>query len=93
MAQDGVCPQSMMGGTDTGFIMSVYYYYSVNLTCLAAKELGKNEDYEKYNKLKEKIYNAILDEFFSPNGKLAVNTQLVMFYLYIIKYIEIKSMF
>jgi alpha-L-rhamnosidase len=75
LAQDGVCPQSVMGGTDTGFIMSVYYYYSVNLTCLAAKELGKNEDYEKYNNLKEKIYNAILDEYFTPNGKLAVNTQ------------------
>ena len=27
LAQDGVCPQSIMGGTDTGFIMSVYYYF------------------------------------------------------------------
>ena len=55
--------------------MSVYYYVSVNIITKAAKELGENDDYNKYNQLKEKIYNAILTEFFSPNGRLTVNTQ------------------
>ena len=75
LAQDGVCAQSLFGGTDNGFIRSVYYYRSVELTSYAAKELGKNEDFEKYDNLKKKIYNAILDEYFAPNGKLALDTQ------------------
>ena len=75
LSQDGICKESLMGGTDTGFIMSVYYYNSVKILSLTAKELNKNEDFEKYNKLKDEIYNSILDEFFTPNGKLAINTQ------------------
>ena len=75
LAQDGVTPQSVFGGTDNGFIRSVYYYRSIELTSFAAKELGNNEDFEKYNNQKKKIYNAILDEYFTPNGKLALDTQ------------------
>lgn len=75
LAQDGVCAQSLMGGTDNGFIMSVYYYHSVDIAYLAAKELGLDEDAKVYQEKKEKIYNAILDEYFAPNGKLALDTQ------------------
>ena len=75
LAQDGVCPQSYFGGTDNGFIRTVYYYRSIELTSFAAKELGKKEDFEKYDNLKKNIYNAILDEYFAPNGKLALDTQ------------------
>ena len=59
LARDGFCPQGVLGGTGPGFIMSVYYYVSVNIITKAAKELGENDDYNKYNQLKEKIYNAI----------------------------------
>ena len=75
LAQDGATPTSTMGGTDLAYIMSVYYYQSINIVASAAKELGKKEDYIKYTDLKSKIYNAILDEYFAPNGKLAVETQ------------------
>ena len=75
LAQDGVCAQSLFGGTDNGFIRTIYYYRSIELTSFAAKELGKNEDFQKYDNLKKQIYNAILDEYFSPNGKLCLNTQ------------------
>ena len=75
VAQDGVCAQSVMGGTDPKFIKCVYYYRSIELTSFAAKELGKDEDFQKYDKLKKDIYNAILDEYFAPNGKLALDTQ------------------
>ena len=75
LAQDGEDPQSRYGGTDHGFIMSVYYYYSVNLISLTAKELGLNEDYEKYTELKNDIYKALLNKFFSENGKLNLYTQ------------------
>ena len=60
LAQDGEGPDLRYGGTDNGYIMSVYYYHSVNLLSLAANELGYKDDYEKYNELKNKIYKAIL---------------------------------
>ena len=75
LAQDGVCPQSVMGGTEPRFIMSVYYYVSINILRRTAKELNKVKDFEKYNELKENIYKAILNEYFTPNGKLTINTQ------------------
>ena len=75
LAQDGEDPQSRFGGTDHGFIMSVYYYYSVNLISKSAKELGYEEDYKRYNDLKNRIYNAILAHFFFEDGKLNLNTQ------------------
>ena len=75
LALDGITETSTMGGTDTGFIMSVYYYNSVNILTMAAKELGEDDDYIYYTEHKNKIYNAILDEFFAPNGRLTVNTQ------------------
>ena len=75
LAQDGENQTSRYGGTNHGFIMSVYYYHSVNLISQAAKELGNDDDYEKYNKLKNKIYEAILNKFFSEDGKLNLYTQ------------------
>jgi len=75
LALDGVTETSVMGGTDLGYIMSIYYYVSVNILTQAAKELDENEDYIYYTQQKEKIYNAILAEFFSLNGRLTVNTQ------------------
>ena len=75
LALDGVTETSVMGGTDLGYIMSIYYYVSVDILTKAAKELGENDDYNRYTEQKEKIYNAILSQFFAPNGKLAVNTQ------------------
>ena len=75
LAQDGEDPQSLYGGTDNGFIMSIYYYHSVELTVLAAKELGYKEDYEKYNEVKNRIYDAILNKYFYEDGRLNLNTQ------------------
>ena len=76
LALDGVTEQSTMGGTDLDYIMSIYYYVSVNNVLKAAKELGKGEEeIEKYETLKNQIYDAILEQYFTPNGKLSVNTQ------------------
>ena len=55
--------------------MSVYYYHSVELTALAAYELGNKNEYKKYNNLKNKIYKAVLNKYFSKEGKLNLNTQ------------------
>ena len=75
LALDGVTETSTFGGTDNGYIMSVYYYNSVDLLCKAANELGETDDYQNYTEYKDKIYNAILNEFYAPNGRLTVNTQ------------------
>ena len=74
LAQDGE-ENSRFGGTDNGFIMSVYYYHSVDLVTLAAKELKYKGDFNKYTNIKNKIYKAILRYYFSDNGKLNLNTQ------------------
>jgi alpha-L-rhamnosidase len=42
---------------------------------MTAKELGEFSDFNKYDTLKDEIFNAILAEFFSPNGRLTVHTQ------------------
>lgn len=75
LAQDGVTPQSMKGGTDDYFISSIYYYESVLKTAKAAGILGKADERKAYCEKAEKIYQAILDEYFSHNGRLAIDTQ------------------
>ena len=75
LAQDGVTPQSMKGGTDDYFVASVYYYASVLKLAKAAGILGKEEERKQYCRKAEQIYKAVLAEYFSPNGRLAVDTQ------------------
>ena len=75
LALDGESDFERFGGTDTGFIMSVYYYHSVDLLTKAAKELKKNLHFSKFTLLKNKIYDAIINEFFEQDGKLKFDTQ------------------
>ena len=75
LAQDGVTPQSMKGGTDDYFVASMYYYASARKVEEAAKILEKPEDADQYGKLAEAIYAAILHEYFSPSGRLCIDTQ------------------
>ena len=75
LALDGDNPNQSIGGTDNRFIMSVYYYHSIDLISLASEVLGKKDEYKRYSELKGKIYKSILDFFFSDNGKLKFDTQ------------------
>ena len=75
LAQDGVTPQSMKGGTDDFFVASMYYYASALKTTQAARILEKPEDAETFGHLAEEIRAAILREYFSPAGRLCVDTQ------------------
>ena len=77
LSQDNDDNLLSFGATDHGFIMSVYYYYSVHLISLAANELGKENDYKIYNDLKNNIYKSILEYFFTSDGRLNLknNTQ------------------
>ena len=75
LAQDGVTPQSMKGGTEDYLVASMYYYASARKTERAARILGKDGDAEAYGRLAGEIREAIEREYFTPNGRLAVPTQ------------------
>lgn len=66
---------SVMGGTSPYFVASAYYYYSTSLLVKAAEALGYEEDAAKYEKLQSEIFEAIQNEYFTPNGLMAQTTQ------------------
>lgn len=74
LALDGSTEQSTFGRTDSGFVCSAYYYASTQYAAEAAKKLGL-EEAEGYEKRAKDIRNAILNEYFTPTGRLAVDTQ------------------
>ena len=75
LALDGKNPHAPIGGTDPKLVASVYYYYSTSLTAKAAAALERHADADKYTALAESIKASLQDEFLTPNGRLAVNTQ------------------
>lgn len=75
LALDGRTQQSMKGGTDEYYIGSCYYAASVKKTADAAHVLGYEEDETYYRDLYEKIYEAVLKEYFSETGRLCIDTQ------------------
>ena len=75
LAQDGMGPQSLKGGTDDAFIQGVYYMNSVSLTARAAEVIGEQEDADRYRALAGEIRAALLDEYVSLGGNLTIDTQ------------------
>ncbi len=75
LAMDGSTENSMKGGTEDFFIASAYYYESTRMVSEAAKVLGKTDDAEIYADRAEKIKEAFLAEYYTKNGRLAVDTQ------------------
>ncbi|WP_027204811.1 alpha-L-rhamnosidase [Butyrivibrio fibrisolvens] len=72
---DGITEQSVKGGTDDGYLGSVYYYRSTVITARMAERLGFEADRKEYDDLADKIRRAILKEYFSQTGRLACDTQ------------------
>ncbi|MCI6464180.1 MAG: glycoside hydrolase family 78 protein [Faecalicatena sp.] len=75
LALDGPTPTSFKGSTDDDYIASVYYYRSAQIVRQMAERLEKQEDAAHYKELEEKISQAVKEEFFTPTGRLAVDTQ------------------
>lgn len=76
LALDGSDPISpRRGGTPEDFISSAFYCYSAHLVAKAAAALGKTEQAEHYQHLSEAVKAAIQNEYFTPNGRLAIPTQ------------------
>ena len=74
LALDGATEQSMIGRTDSGFVSSCYYYASTMCVAQAARVLGYSEA-EDYAQLAVEIRQAILREYFTETGRLAIDTQ------------------
>lgn len=75
LSQDVLRPQIRDGSTDHAYIKSMYYWLSIYLTASAAGVLGYADDAARYENLASEIRKAILDEFFTPAGRLSVDTQ------------------
>jgi alpha-L-rhamnosidase len=61
--------------TDKDLICQAYFARSTDILRRTANILGKTADAEKYSDLLEKIKKAFGEEFVTPNGRLASNTQ------------------
>ncbi len=72
---DGITEQSFKGGTNDDYLAACYYYHSTVLTKKMAERLGKSEDVKAFTGLAEKIKKGIFNEYFSPSGRLACDTQ------------------
>ena len=74
LALDGNVKGGVYGATDPGFIASAYYFTSTNLLANTARILNKYVDAEYYAKLAREIYDAFVREYYTPAGRLAVDT-------------------
>ncbi|SDY14861.1 alpha-L-rhamnosidase [Evansella caseinilytica] len=78
LALDGDDPSGFMGGTDPYYIASAYYCYSSRLVAKAAAALGDTATAEEYGRLADEIKAAISNEYFTVNGKCAIDTQTAL---------------
>lgn len=78
LALDGENPNFPTGGTEVSFISSAYYCYSAGLVAKAAKVLGMEDVSNEYENLSNEVRTAIQDEYFTKNGRLALNTQTAL---------------
>ncbi len=72
---DGPSETSFKGGTDDNYLGAAYYYQSAKLTAQAAEVLGYTGDAAHYSGLAKCIKQGILNEYFTPNGRFALDTQ------------------
>ena len=74
LALDGNYPGGVYGGTDPHFIATGYYYHSTRIVAKAARVLGNEADAAYYGKLADEIREAFRREYFTPSGRLAMDT-------------------
>ena len=67
--------KSCVGETDIYYAASAYFAYSSGLVSKAAAVLGYAADEEFYRKKSADIKKAIKNEYFTPSGRCAINTQ------------------
>ncbi|BBF42778.1 alfa-L-rhamnosidase [Lachnospiraceae bacterium KM106-2] len=75
LALDGPTPTSFKGSTDDTYISTVYYYRSVQIVREMSERLSKEAEAKYYAELEERVGQALFREFFTPSGRLAIDTQ------------------
>ena len=68
-------PGSDIGGTDVGYIATIYFYYSTHLVSKTAEILGNQEDADFYGKRAEQLLQIIHNDYFSATGRACISTQ------------------
>jgi alpha-L-rhamnosidase len=68
-------PAYMGAYTETDVIATAYFAYSTGIMSRIAEILGKREDAQRFKVLAEKIKEAFVAEFVTPNGRLVSDTQ------------------
>lgn len=66
---------SCIGATPTDLIATAYYAYSTQLLAQTAEALGRHEDALAYGELRRHIGQHFRNEFVTPGGRLAADTQ------------------
>ena len=64
-----------LGGTDEGYIADIAWADSALTVARAAKELGREDEAKKYLALNRRILDDVKKEFFTVNGRCAIETQ------------------
>lgn len=75
LALDGKVTGGVYGATDAYYIATAYYYYSTCILAKTAAILDKKEDAVTYQRLAEEIKEAFEKEYFTPTGRLSIDTQ------------------
>ncbi len=61
--------------TDKYLVAQAFFAHSTRLLIQTAQLLGKKDDVTRYSKLLKRVTSAYLNEYVTPNGRLASNTQ------------------
>lgn len=75
LALDSKDPNVAFGSTPVLLVATAFYAYSTYILANTARILGYEEDAEKYEKIFEEIKQAFINEFITPNGRVAADTQ------------------
>lgn len=75
LALDGATENSFKGETEDGLVATFYWYHAMEQMVRAAGILGKEKEQVRYKKMAAAIRKAAIKEYFTPSGRLAVDTQ------------------
>lgn len=78
LSLDNPDKDSSFGGTNTSYVATAFYYYSVMLTAKAARVLGLAEDERTYKRLAREIKSAFRKTYFTPAGQPKETTQTAL---------------
>lgn len=75
LAGDGMTPQSRDGGTEHDYLTNLFLWRVLTIVATAADALGHTADCQRYEKASARVKRAFLHEYFTPSGRLCIDTQ------------------